>query len=63
MQQPRLTLTTGGTLCVFDDRGRLIGTITRPVAREPLGAGREKVYLARVESDSAAKPRRTAVAA
>ena len=50
MQQARLTLTTGGTLCVFDDRGRLIGTITRPVSREPLGAGREKVYLAQPES-------------
>lgn len=40
-------VTSGGTFCVFDDRGRLIGTITRPVERHPLGAGREKVYLAR----------------
>jgi hypothetical protein len=32
---------------VFDAHGRLIGTITRPVAPDVLGPGREKVYLAR----------------
>lgn len=60
-QQHKLTLTTGGTFCVFDDRGRLVGTITRPVAREPLGAGREKVYLARPEQRQ--RDRKAAVAA
>jgi hypothetical protein len=32
---------------VFDETGRLIGVITRPVVTDVLGPGREKVYLAR----------------
>lgn len=44
---PRITVTSGGTFCLFDDAGRLIGTITHPVERQPVGVGREKVYLAR----------------
>jgi len=32
---------------VYDADGHLIGTISRPVDREALGPGREKVYLAR----------------
>jgi hypothetical protein len=46
---PRVAVTSGGTFCLFDDAGHLIGTIMRPVERHPLGAGREKVYLARPE--------------
>lgn len=34
---------------VFDDQGRLIGVIRRPVDREVLGPGREKVFLSRRE--------------
>lgn len=36
---------------IFDAHGRLIGIITKPVAPEVLGPGREKVYLARRGSD------------
>ncbi len=32
---------------VLDEEGRVIGVISRPVATEILGPGREKVYLAR----------------
>ncbi len=32
---------------LLDERGRVIGVITRPVDPEVLGPGREKVYLAR----------------
>ncbi len=32
---------------VLDDQGRVIGVITRPVATDVLGPGREKVYLRR----------------
>ena len=32
---------------VYDETGRLIGVITRPVLTDVLGPGREKVYLAR----------------
>lgn len=34
---------------LFDDQGRLIGVIRRPMDREVFGPGREKVYLARRE--------------
>ena len=30
-----------------DAAGRVIGTIVRPVEEQPIGPGREKVYLAR----------------
>jgi hypothetical protein len=52
MKELNLTQTTGGSLCLFDERGRLIGTIDRPVQRDPLGPGRATVYLARAEQDS-----------
>ncbi|MFI5310933.1 MAG: hypothetical protein ACHQQ3_06850 [Gemmatimonadales bacterium] len=42
-----MTLTSNQSLCVFDGRGALIGTIRRPLAGEPLGPGRETVYLER----------------
>jgi hypothetical protein len=47
MEEPRMTQTTGGSLCLFDERGGLIGTIDRPLQRDPLGPGRATVYLAR----------------
>jgi hypothetical protein len=34
-------------LSLFDERGGLVGTILRPVSRDPVGPGRETVYLAR----------------
>jgi hypothetical protein len=42
---------------ILDERGGVIGVITRPVAPEALGPGREKVYLAR------SRPERTSHAA
>ena len=50
---PRIIVTSGGTFCLFDDEGRLVGTITRPVAHDPVGAGRETVYLARASAANA----------
>jgi hypothetical protein len=52
MQELEMTQTTGGALCLFDERGRLIGTIDRPVQREPLGPGRATVYLSRPAQES-----------
>jgi hypothetical protein len=52
MNEPRMSQTTGGSLCLFDERGSLIGRIERPVELEPLGPGRETVYLARVERET-----------
>ena len=47
MEEPRMTQTTGGSLCLFDERGGLIGPIDRPLQRDPLGPGRATVYLTR----------------
>jgi hypothetical protein len=47
MTEPRMTHSTGATICLFDERGTLIGTIDRPVQRDPLGPGHPTVYLAR----------------
>jgi hypothetical protein len=44
---PRIVVTSGGTVCLYDEAGRFVGTITRPVDRQPVGPGREKVFLAR----------------
>lgn len=52
MTEPKMTQTNGGSLCLFDDSDRLIGTIDRPVRRDPLGPGRETVYLARPERET-----------
>ncbi len=46
---PDVTATSSGTYRVFDSSGRLIGTITRPVERQPIGPGRETVFLARAD--------------
>ena len=43
----RVIVTSGGTYCLFDGGGRLVGTIDHPVERQPVGPGRETVYLAR----------------
>jgi hypothetical protein len=52
MKEPRMTKDTGGSLCLFDEGGALIGTIDRPVERDPLGPGRETVYLARAGQET-----------
>jgi len=44
---------------LYDEQGRLIGVITRPVVGDVLGPGREKVYLSR----PARRPRITSHAA
>ena len=50
---PRVIVTSGGTFCLVDEGGRLVGTITRPVARVPVGGGQGKVYLARPNDSKA----------
>jgi hypothetical protein len=50
METLKTMLTTGASLCVFDDRGRLVGIIPHPAVRDPLGNGRETVYLARAQA-------------
>ncbi|MBM4194600.1 MAG: hypothetical protein FJ202_09525 [Gemmatimonadetes bacterium] len=43
----RILSTSGGTLCLFDDAGHLVGTVTRPERRDPIGVGRETILLVR----------------
>ena len=45
--EPNLKRSSLARIDLFDLNGRLIGSISRPVATEVLGPGREKVYLAR----------------
>ncbi len=45
--EPRMTRTSDNQVQLFDEQGRLIGTIVRPVVAEVVGPGAEKVYLAR----------------
>ena len=52
MGELTLMYASGPLLVLYDDRGTLIGTILRPLARDPLGAGRETVYLARAAEPS-----------
>jgi hypothetical protein len=40
-------LTMDATLPVFDEQGALLGTIHRPRSPDPVGPGRETVYLVR----------------
>ncbi len=42
-----MTRTAGETVQLFDEQGRLLGTIYRPVTPEILGPRAEKVYLVR----------------
>jgi hypothetical protein len=53
MEALNVTYISSASLCLFDDGGRLIGTIHRPLARDPLGPGRETVYLERPEHERA----------
>jgi hypothetical protein len=55
-----MTRTTDNQVQLYDDQGRLIGTIVRPVTREVLGPGAEKVYLARRSQGQGAAHDRTA---
>ncbi len=45
--EPKVNRTSESRIELFDDQGKLIGTIAKPIAAEVLGPGREKVYLAR----------------
>lgn len=55
MTHPIVINNPDATLAVLDDRGTMLGTIVRPTQLDPLGPGREKVYLARRQ-----RPERTA---
>jgi hypothetical protein len=45
---PQVTRISDKQVQLYDEQGRLIGVITRPlVPAEAVGPGREKVYLAR----------------
>jgi hypothetical protein len=41
------------SLSLFDEQGGLVGTIRRPLSRDPVGPGRETVYLAREDAPMA----------
>lgn len=45
--KPETTTMPQTRIEIRDAAGRVIGTIVRPVEPQPLGPGREKVYLAR----------------
>jgi hypothetical protein len=53
METEKMSSTTGVSLRVLDECGRLVGTIQYPVVRDPLGVGRETVYLARIDQPDA----------
>jgi hypothetical protein len=45
---PKVTKISDKQVQLYDEQGRLLGVITRPlVPAEAVGPGREKVYLAR----------------
>ncbi len=46
MTQPNVIDQPDASLAVLDDRGTLLGTIRRPLSPDPLGPGRETVYMA-----------------
>ncbi len=49
---PKVTKISEKQVQLFDEQGRLIGVITRPIVpAEVVGPGREKVYLARRNAD------------
>jgi hypothetical protein len=50
--KPRTTQTSGEALRVFDERGKVIGTIDQPLQRDALGPGRATVYMARPARES-----------
>jgi hypothetical protein len=47
MEALRMSYATDTALRVLDEHGELVGTIQYPLARDPLGPGRETVYLVR----------------
>jgi hypothetical protein len=56
MTRPNVINNPDASLAVLDDRGMLLGTIRRPLSPDPLGPGRETVYMAprrRVEKTAA----------
>jgi hypothetical protein len=53
METLGMTYTTDTSLRVFDEHGGLVGTIPYPLERDPLGPGRETVYLVRPAQSSA----------
>lgn len=61
--EPIVQRTSGSRIDLFDPNGRLIGSITRPVAVDVLGPGREKVYLARRAQRRETPPERRSQAA
>lgn len=59
--ETRVLMTTAGSLlCLCDERGTIIGWIPYPVRRDALGPGREKVYLARPQSEPVSATNRAA---
>jgi hypothetical protein len=50
MENLKMKQTTDASLSLFDEQGGLVGTIRRPVSRDPVGPGRETVYLAREDT-------------
>jgi hypothetical protein len=53
METMKALCTTGAHLCLFDDRGALLGVIDHPIDREPLGPGHDTVFLKRDGARSA----------
>jgi hypothetical protein len=47
MEQTTMQQRYDGAVVLFDERGRLIGTIPHPRSGEPTGPGRETVYLSK----------------
>lgn len=45
--EPKMTRTSDGQVQLYDDRGRLLGTIVRPLRADVIGPRAEKVFLAR----------------
>lgn len=49
--EPTMKRTTNDQVQLYDEQGRLIGTIVRPVVAQVTGPGAEKVYLARQRAE------------
>ena len=54
METPGTTFAPEVSLPLFNPDGTIIGTILRPLSRDAVGPGREKVYLARDQATVAA---------
>ena len=54
METPGTTFAPEVSLPLFNPDGTIIGTIVRPLSRDAVGPGREKVYLARDQATVAA---------